>query len=111
MPESTLYNDKKNLFPPIVVYFFCDFFFVLLILQRFGKIKKLVFPMYVGPVVQTTYGSVQGFTAMNGEIDVFYGIPFAKPPVGELRFEVNLYTYETRRSKKYNKIKSRNIVT
>ncbi|KAL8605934.1 hypothetical protein ACOMHN_024758 [Nucella lapillus] len=39
-------------------------------------------------VVNTTLGSIQGTrTTVEGkEVDVYYGIPFAKPPVGELRF-------------------------
>jgi carboxylesterase type B len=39
-------------------------------------------------VVQTTLGSMQGVrkTANGRDVDVYYGIPFAKPPVGDLRF-------------------------
>jgi para-nitrobenzyl esterase len=37
-----------------------------------------------GPVVQTTYGAVEGFTA-NG-INDFFGIPYATPPVGARRW-------------------------
>jgi len=37
-----------------------------------------------GPIVQTEYGQVQGFTA-NG-INAFEGIPYATPPVGNLRW-------------------------
>ncbi len=36
-------------------------------------------------VVPTTHGPVAGFHAENG-LDVFLGIPFARPPVGDLRF-------------------------
>lgn len=41
-----------------------------------------------GPVVETDKGKVQGFTStVNGKtIDTFLGIPFAEPPLGELRF-------------------------
>lgn len=35
--------------------------------------------------IETKYGTVQGFTEDN--ICRWYGIPFAKPPVGELRFK------------------------
>ncbi|KAL8581179.1 hypothetical protein ACOMHN_033626 [Nucella lapillus] len=39
-------------------------------------------------VLQTTLGPIQGLrkSVQNGDVDVYYGIPFAKPPVGELRF-------------------------
>lgn len=45
-----------------------------------------------GPVVTTTYGDLQGFTietAHKTKADIFLGIPFAKPPLDELRFEVS----------------------
>ncbi|KAK7498999.1 hypothetical protein BaRGS_00009808 [Batillaria attramentaria] len=40
-------------------------------------------------VVETTLGSVQGVrkTVNNRPVDVYYGIPFARPPVGDLRFK------------------------
>jgi para-nitrobenzyl esterase len=37
-----------------------------------------------GPIVQTTYGPVQGFTVAG--INDFLGIPYATPPVGPLRW-------------------------
>ena len=43
------------------------------------------------PTVKTKYGDIQGFefkAERGSEAEVFLGIPFAKPPVGELRFEV-----------------------
>lgn len=42
-------------------------------------------------VVHTTYGDVQGFSVVTDkgtEANIFLGIPFATPPVGDLRFEV-----------------------
>lgn len=47
-----------------------------------------------GPVVETNLGSVTGVYERSRDGSVFasfYGIPFAKPPVGELRFEVSWY--------------------
>ncbi|XP_076449266.1 acetylcholinesterase-like isoform X2 [Babylonia areolata] len=40
-------------------------------------------------IVNTTLGCVQGLrkTVLGKDVDVYYGIPFAKPPVGELRFK------------------------
>ena len=37
------------------------------------------------PVVKTAQGDVQGFIKEN--VNVFYGIPYAAPPVGELRWK------------------------
>jgi para-nitrobenzyl esterase len=37
--------------------------------------------------VKTASGSVQGTTTANGQIRVFKGIPFAAPPIGELRWQ------------------------
>ena len=45
------------------------------------------------PVVETTYGLVEGreIPIHTGDvIDSYLGIPFAKPPIDELRFEVGL---------------------
>jgi hypothetical protein len=42
--------------------------------------------------VSTKYGVVRGFShrvAANFSADVFFGVPFAAPPVGRLRFEAN----------------------
>ncbi|KAE9547609.1 hypothetical protein FO519_009179 [Halicephalobus sp. NKZ332] len=42
------------------------------------------------PLITTKYGQIRGFqfnTERGFETEVFLGIPFAKPPVGELRFE------------------------
>ncbi|XP_064470111.1 acetylcholinesterase-like [Ornithodoros turicata] len=40
------------------------------------------------PVIRTEYGPVVGqrTTYNNTNLDVFYGIPYAKPPLGDLRF-------------------------
>ena len=45
-----------------------------------------------GVVVDTKLGQVEGkgFTLYNGvTINRWYAVPFAKPPVGKLRFEVS----------------------
>jgi para-nitrobenzyl esterase len=39
-----------------------------------------------GPVVQTTDGPVRGFVNSSG-VNVFLGIPYAAPPVGDLRWK------------------------
>lgn len=51
-------------------------------------------------IVRTKYGSIEGFkfeSARGLEFDAFLGIPFAKPPVGDLRLEVRLF-YSFRKS-------------
>ncbi|KAH7721530.1 CBN-GES-1 protein [Aphelenchoides avenae] len=42
------------------------------------------------PIVETSYGTVQGFYVEEDgfKASVFLGIPFAEPPIGNLRFEV-----------------------
>lgn len=45
------------------------------------------------PTVNTNYGLVQGLLTVSllGEVyQSFQGIPYAKPPLGELRFKVNV---------------------
>ena len=47
-------------------------------------------------LLNTTLGQLQGFEArvkhsgQNEKVNVFYGVPFAKPPVGKLRFKVSI---------------------
>jgi carboxylesterase type B len=49
------------------------------------------------PIVQTSYGPIEGkaFILNDGkEVNAFLGVPFAKPPIGNLRFKVSLELYE-----------------
>jgi acetylcholinesterase len=41
-----------------------------------------------GPIVETTSGILRGLsrTVLDREVHVFLGVPFAKPPIGPLRF-------------------------
>lgn len=44
-------------------------------------------------IVETSYGRLQGITVETNagkKASVFLGIPYAKPPLAELRFEVSL---------------------
>lgn len=43
-------------------------------------------PLGNGPVVHTGAGSLQGTLSPNGKVAIFKGIPFAAPPVGNLRW-------------------------
>ena len=54
------------------------------------------------PTVYTKLGEVTGFqvaTEIGGIADIFLGIPFSQPPVGELRFEVNILILDILRKK------------
>ena len=39
------------------------------------------------PVAKTQFGKVAGILTADGKIKVFKGIPFAAPPIGELRWK------------------------
>lgn len=39
-----------------------------------------------GPMLQTAYGPIEGTTAAGGAVQAWLGVPYAKPPVGELRW-------------------------
>ena len=46
-----------------------------------------------GPIVKTSNGILQGITGLSRDGRPFYeflSIPFARPPVGDLRFEVKV---------------------
>lgn len=50
-------------------------------------LSLLVWPLFLTaqtPIVSTDYGKVQGTQTESG-LQVFRGIPFAAPPVGDLR--------------------------
>lgn len=51
----------------------------------FISLLLVVFTNVKAQIVTTQFGDVQG--SMNGTIHQFLGIPFAKPPVGELRWK------------------------
>ncbi len=39
------------------------------------------------PIIQTTYGKISGSQTADGKISIFKGIPFAEPPIGDLRWK------------------------
>ena len=49
-----------------------------------GKQRK---PQILGPVIKTQNGSVRGTINEAGSVAVFKGIPYAAPPVGDLRWK------------------------
>lgn len=48
-------------------------------------VEHLVRSSSDGPMVETQYGQLRGFE--NGDTYAWYGIPYAKPPLGELRWK------------------------
>lgn len=48
------------------------------------------------PLVQIEQGELRGVVCKNneGKYIAFKGIPYAKPPVGKLRFKVSVYVLE-----------------
>jgi para-nitrobenzyl esterase len=58
-------------------------FILLLFLNTFCSEKKA--PADVDPVVKTSLGFISGI--QSGDLLVFKGVPFAEPPVGELRWK------------------------
>lgn len=44
------------------------------------------FVLGASPVVNTTYGPVQGYIDGGSKAQIFNSIPFAAPPTGDLRF-------------------------
>jgi carboxylesterase type B len=43
------------------------------------------------PIIELDVGKIQGLTVelnSSHKIEIFYGVPFAEPPVGDYRFEV-----------------------
>ena len=42
------------------------------------------------PIIHTNYGSIQGYAQLNSYM--YLGIPFAKPPIGELRWKPTVET-------------------
>ncbi|ESO98739.1 hypothetical protein LOTGIDRAFT_113809 [Lottia gigantea] len=52
-------------------------------------IEHVQFITAFNPVVSTEKGKVQGYRMDNNgaDVDIFFGIPFAKPPLGDMRFK------------------------
>lgn len=63
--------------------------------MRLLLLAVLLVPLVLasGPVVKTKQGQVEGFyypLSDGRNARLFFGVPFGKPPVGDLRFEVRL---------------------
>jgi hypothetical protein len=64
---------------------------VLILLLAYGYNAYRTKNKELSPVVETKVGQVQGFVSVSRGGRKYYeflGLPYAQPPVGELRFEV-----------------------
>jgi len=43
-------------------------------------------PYTLSPIIDTQGGAIQGLITNNDTVQTFWGIPYAKPPIGKLRF-------------------------
>ena len=59
-----------------------------MLLTGFLCLVDVTFCQEAGPVVETTYGPVRGVYLEDDGAQAFYGVPFAAPPVGDLRWEM-----------------------
>ena len=60
--------------------------------------SSLVCAQSDNPLVLTEFGAVEGISVpihTGDVIDSFLGIPFARAPVGQLRFEVSSFSFKT----------------
>lgn len=65
----------------------------VVLLACLGLLLSTTWALEDGPIVSTAYGPVQGQYVIvdeesNRTVTSFWAIPFIKPPVGDLRFEV-----------------------
>lgn len=62
---------------------------LIVLVTLLSLLPDLPYASGYGPIIDTDKGRVQGKTVFANEkkVDVFLGIPFAKPPLGDLRFK------------------------
>lgn len=56
-------------------------------------LSLLSLKIVIAEIISTPQGDIQGIikkTVNDNEIQAFLGIPFARPPIGDLRFKVRL---------------------
>lgn len=69
-------------------YFFMHVFLLLFVLTSLGEARQIREADDDPLIVKINKGKVKGVTLLSGhgkEVDAFLGIPYAKPPVGQLR--------------------------
>lgn len=81
VPTSTITTTR---FPMATICQYAHFAIFLLLFS----ILPVLFASRDDLVIGTTHGKVQGklLSVLGGEVRAFLGIPYAKPPVGKLRF-------------------------
>lgn len=82
---------QKKLLSKIFLYLLWVVSFAAAVAISWPKVKPVPAVDYKDPVktgvVETQYGAVQGVVTEDGAVEIYAGIPYAKPPVGELRWK------------------------
>lgn len=76
-------------------------FFISLLVALLGFCFKYFTHVEFSPIVETKSGAIRGFLSksrLGRDFYQFRGIPYAKPPVGELRFSVSCNNYQCKMS-------------
>ena len=78
-----------------LLFYFCVFFSYCKSMEISGMYNNKLLSENSETIIRVKQGSLRGSVEANidgGEYLLFSGIPYAEPPLGELRFKVNFYS-------------------